>query len=374
MKKNTIGNTFVRLTAMCLAVVMTVMLAACSGSGNKAASGEGKYAGQTLHLYNAGEYINDKVIEGFEELTGARIILDVFESNEQMYIKVANGDAYDVLIPSDYMIERLMQEDLLQPLDQSRLTCKELLDPALLARMDFDPGQDYAIPYFWGTVGIVYDKTQVDEADLEKEGYGILNDQKYKGNLYVYDSERDMFMVALKYLGYSMNTTDEAELKEAYDFLMEVVTTMDTEIVTDEIIDNMAQGRKALGIMYSGEAVYVMGENEDMGFFLPETGTNIFLDCMVIPKNAENVDLAYEFINYVSTYEPAMYNSDEIGYTSPNLQVMTELSGAGGTYEGVDAYIPRTDNANDEVFHYNEKARKIMAEYWAKVKIAASNG
>jgi len=374
MKRTTGKNIFMRVSAMVLIAVLVTALSACSGGGSSEASADAKYAGQTLHLYNAGEYINDNVIEGFEKQTGARIILDVFESNEQMYIKVANGDAYDVLIPSDYMIERLMQEGLLQPLDPSRITCKDQLDPALLARMDFDPNQEYAIPYFWGTVGIVYDKTQVDQADLENEGYGILNDKKYKGNLYAYDSERDMFMVALKYLGYSMNTTNEAELKEAYDFLMEVVTTMDTEIVTDEIIDNMAQGRKALGIMYSGEAVYVMGENEDMGFFMPETGTNIFLDCMVIPKNAENVDLAYEFINYVSGYEPAMYNSEEIGYTSPNRQVMEELSGPGGTYEGVDAYIPRTDNENDEVFHYNEKARKIMAEYWAKVKIAASNG
>jgi len=373
MKKNSMKNRIVRITAMCLAAALLTVLTACSGKGNETASGSKKYEGQTLHLYNAGEYIDDKVISAFEEQTGSRIILDIFESNEQMYIKVANGDAYDLLVPSDYMIERLIQEDLLQPLDQSKITCKELLDPALLARMDFDPDQKYAIPYFWGTVGLIYDKTQVDEQDLKNDGYGILNNQKYKGNLYLYDSERDMFMVALKHLGYSMNTTDEGELKEAYEFLMEVVGTMDTEIVTDEIIDNMANGRKALGIMYSGEAVYVMSENKDMGFFMPETGTNIWMDCMVMPKNAENPELAYEFINFVSTYEPAKNNSAEIGYTSPNRQVMEELSGPGGEYEGVDAYIPRTDNAGDEVFHYNEKARKIMAEYWAKIKIAASN-
>ena len=143
--------------------------------------------------------------------------------------------------------------------------------------------------------------------------------------------------------------------------------------MTDEIIDNMAQGRKALGIMYSGEAVYVMGENEDMGFYMPETGTNIWMDCMVIPKNAQNVDLAHAFINYVSEYEAANNNSIEFGYTSPNLEVMEELSGPGGDYEGLDAYIPRVDNENDEVFHYNEKARKIMSEFWSKVKITASN-
>lgn len=357
-----------KLICILLAAAFAAAFSGCLRTGSG-----GEYAGQTLHLYNAGEYIDETVIEDFEYLTGCRVVLDIFESNEQMYIKAANGDSYDIIIPSDYMIERLIKEELLQPLDHSKLTCLSELDPALLARMDFDPEQKYAVPYFWGTVGIVYDTTEVDEEDLLREGYGIFADPKYKGNIYVYDSERDMFMIALKHLGYSMNTENEAELKEAYEFLLDIVTNMEPEIVTDEIIDNMAQARKALGIMYSGDAVYAMGENEDVAFFMPEYGTNIWMDCMVIPKNAEHVDLAHEFINYVSGYEAANNNSIEIGYTSPNLEVMEELSGEGGDYEGVDAYIPRMDNGNDEVFHYSEKARKIMAELWAKVKIAASN-
>lgn len=357
-----------KITACVTALSLILCLTGCIRTG-----ANGPYAGQTLYLYNAGEYIDEQVIADFEYLTGCRVALDVFDSNEQMYVKVASGAAYDVLVPSDYMIERLMQEDMLQPLDHSKLTCMPALDPAVLARMDFDPEQQYAIPYFWGTVGIVYDTTRVDEEDLRTEGFGILNNPKYKGDLYLYDSERDMFMVALKYLGYSMNTDDGQELQEAYEFLTEIVKTMETEIVTDEIIDNMAFGRKAMGIMYSGDAVYAMSENEDMGFFMPETGTNIWMDCMVIPKNARNVDLAHEFINYVSEYEAANNNSIEFGYTSPNLEVMEELSGPGGDYEGLDAYIPRVDNENDEVFHYNEKARKIMSELWAKVKITASN-
>ena len=357
-----------KLISVLLLSALVVSLSGCIRTGSN-----GAYAGQTLHLYNAGEYIDETVIEDFEYLTGCHVVLDIFESNEQMYIKVANGDAYDILIPSDYMIERLMKEELLQPLQKERLTCIPKLDPALLARMDFDPDQSYAIPYFWGTVGIVYDTTAVDEDDLINEGYGIFADPKYKGDIYVYDSERDMFMIALKHLGYSMNTENEEELREAYEFLLNIVTTMEPEIVTDEIIDNMAQARKALGIMYSGDAVYAMGENEDVAFYMPDYGTNIWMDCMVIPKNAEHVDLAYEFINYMSDYEAANNNSIEIGYTSPNLEAKEELSGEGGDYEGVDAYIPRMDNENDEVFHYSEKARKVMAELWAKVKIAASN-
>lgn len=357
-----------KAATLCLVSALLVSLTSCIQTGSN-----GPYAGETLHIYNAGEYLDEQVIEDFEYLTGCRIIQDIFESNEQMYVKVASGDTYDLLVPSDYMIERLIKEDFLQPLDKSKIPNLSRLDPMLLERMDFDPQQTYAVPYFWGTVGITYDTTQVDEEDLIRDGYGIFSNQKYKGNMYLYDSEREMFMLALEHLGYSMNTDDEGQLQEAYNYLLEIVETMEPEIVTDEIIDNMAQGRKAFGMMYSGEAVYVMGENEDMGFFMPESGTNIWMDCMVIPKNAKNVDLAHEFINYMSDYEAANNNSIEIGYTSPNLEVMQELSGPGGDYEGVDAYIPRTDNENDEVFHYNEKTRKIMSELWAKVKVNASN-
>lgn len=340
-----------------------------TGCGSKS---EGKYAGQTLHVYNWGEYTGEDMISGFKERTGADVVMDEFDSNEQMYIKVANGDAYDILVPSDYMIERLLKEDLLQPLDKDKITCLDLLADGV-RNLPYDPNNDYSVPYFWGTVGIVYDKTKVDLADLEKEGFGIFADPKYKGDIYLYDSERDEFMMALKYLGYSMNTTDENELNEAYEFLLQCVNTMEPEIVTDEIIDNMAQGRKALGLIYSGDATYVMSENENMGYFMPESGTNLWSDSMVIPKNAENPELAYEFINYITEYDEALDKSLTVGYTSPNKEVMEELSGEGGEFEGIDAFIPRDDNDNDEVFEYNEDTRKIMSELWSKVKIAASN-
>ena len=213
----------------------------------------------------------------------------------------------------------------------------------------------------------------MSEEDLEKEGYNIFLDTKYKGDIYLYDSERDSFMMALKALGYSMNTTNEQELQEAYEWLVQAVETMEPEIVTDEIIDNMAQGRKALGLIYSGDAAYVMSENEDMGFYMPETGTNIWSDAMVIPKNAENPELAHAFIDYVCTYEASMDNSSYVGYTSPNKEVMDELSGEGGDYEGINAYIPRSGNDNDEVFKYDENIRAIIADLWSRVKVVASN-
>ena len=330
------------------------------------------YAGQTLHVYNWGEYTGENIIRDFEEKTGAVVVMENFDSNEQMYIKVANGESYDILVPSDYMIQRLIDEKLLQKLDYSRLYGLENLNDAVMG-LPYDPENDYSIPYFWGTVGIVYDKTKVDEADLEKEGFAIFLDEKYKGDIYLYDSERDSFMMALKSLGYSMNTESEEELQEAYEWLLQCVQTMKPEIVTDEIIDNMAQGRKALGLIYSGDATYVMSENEDMGFYLPEEGTNLWSDAMVIPANAKNPELAHEFINHVCSYEGAYDNSSYVGYTSANQEVMEELSGEGGDYEGINAYIPRTDNPNDEVFVYNEDTRKIISNLWSKVKIAASN-
>lgn len=330
------------------------------------------YAGQTLHVYNWGEYTGENILREFEEKTGAKVVMENFDSNEQMYIKVANGESYDILVPSDYMIQRLIQEGYLQKLDHSKLDCLDKLCEDVVG-LPYDPGNEYSIPYFWGSVGIVYDKTKVDLEDLEREGFDIFKDQKYKGQIYLYDSERDSFMMALKALGYSMNTENEDELQAAYEWLVECVQTMEPEIVTDEIIDNMAQGRKALGLIYSGDATYVMSENEDMGYYLPESGTNLWSDAMVIPANAKNPDLAHEFINFASDYEGAYDNSSFVGYSSANQEVMDTLSGEGGDYEGINAYVPRSGNPNDEVFEYNENTRKLIANLWSKVKIAASN-
>ena len=303
---------------------------------------------------------------------GATVVQENFDSNEQMYIKVANGESYDILVPSDYMIQRLLEEDLLQKLDHSRLDCIDKISEDVKG-LPYDPDNEYSVPYFWGTVGIVYDKNKVDIEDLEKEGFNIFLDQKFKGDVYLYDSERDSFMMALKALGYSMNTTNEKEILEAYGWLTQCVETMETEIVMDEIIDNMAQGRKALGLIYSGDATYVMDENEDMGYYLPEEGTNLWSDAMVIPKNARNPELAHAFINFASDYEGAFDNSSYVGYTSANQEVMDDIFGEGGVYEGIDAYIPRTGYEKDEVFVYNEDTKKMLGDLWSRVKIAASN-
>ena len=362
------SRTIIGVMAFVLALISTIGFAIHGGLK----SSEKPYQGQTLRIYSPGEYIGENIIPDFEEMTGARVVLELFDSNEQMYIKVANGEAYDILIPSDYMIERLISEELIQKVDMSQIPNMDFINEDVKG-LPYDPKNEYSVPYFWGSVGIVYDTTKVREEDLEKEGYGIFLNEKYKGDIYLYDSERDSFMMALKALGYSMNTESEEELQAAYEWFEACVTTMEPEIVTDEIIDNMAQGRKALGIVYSGDAAYIMSENETMGYYEPMEGTNVWCDAMVVPTNAENVELAYEFMNYLCNYDAAYDNSDFVGYTSPNEEVMDELYGEGGTYEGINAYIPRSGYEMDESFVYNERTRKIISNLWSKVKIVASN-
>ena len=363
--------------AMALCVAMTGILVGCGATGEEESSVDMSEAGgkNTIVVLNYGEYIDTSVLKQFQKETGIKVLYEEATTPEEMYSKYkASTIPYDLICSSDYMVERLIEEGETEEIDFSQMQYIDNIgDLYWEMSKSYDPELKYSIPYFWGTVGIVYDKTKVEIRDLEAEGFGIFLDEKYKGDVYLYDSERDAFMMALKDLGYSMNTTSEKEIQEAYDWLVQCVETMDAEIVTDEIIDNMAQGRKALGLIYSGDATYVMEENENMGYYMPDTGTNLWSDAMVIPKNAKNPELAHAFINYASDYDGAYDNSSYVGYTSANQEVMDDIYGEGGDYEGIEAYIPRIDNPNDEVFVYNEDTKKIMGDLWSRVKIAASN-
>jgi len=320
-----------------------------------------------LKLYNWGEYMGEYLIEDFEDQFDAMVIVEYFDSNEMMYTKVQAGDKYDVLVPSDYMIQRLMNEDFLQELDLKKIpNVANLADG--VKNLDYDPDNTYSVPYFWGTVGIVYNKNVVSEEELNEKGWEILRDTKYAGDVYIYDSERDAFMTALKALGYSMNTESEEEINEAYQWLVELKNTMDPAYVTDEVIDNMINGLKDLAVVYSGDAAYILSENEEMGFFMPEEGTNLWSDAMVIPKNAENPELAHQFINYVLSYEPSYDNSEYVCYASSNKEVLEEMSSEHGYFYGNEAYLPRTGYENDEIFKDNETIRAKLSELWIKVK------
>ena len=351
-----------------LAVVGGTVGASLSQQHKSAAAVE-KYGSNVLKLYLPGEYLGENVISDFEKQYGVRVIVENFDSNEMMYTKLMAGDRYDVIIPSDYMIERLMNEDFLQPLDKSMIPNMENMSDAVLG-MSYDPDNTYSIPYFWGSVGLVYNHENVDPAVIESEGWEVLRNTDYAGHIYIYDSERDSFMMAFKALGYSMNTEDPNEINNAYEWLLQMNNTMSPVYVTDEVIDGMMNGYKDIAVVYSGDAAVVLDENEDMSFYMPSQGTNIWCDAMVIPQNAENPKLAHEFINYMLTYEAAFDNTETVGYTSPNAEVFEEMTSSEDLYADNAAYLPRSGYDKDEMFHDNQVLMRELSKLWIKVKAA----
>ena len=336
---------------------------------HKSAAAVEKYGSNVLKLYLPGEYLGENVISDFEKQYGVRVIVENFDSNEMMYTKLMAGDRYDVIIPSDYMIERLMNEDFLQPLDKSMIPNMENMSDAVLG-MSYDPDNTYSIPYFWGSVGLVYNHENVDPAVIESEGWEVLRNTDYAGHIYIYDSERDSFMMAFKALGYSMNTEDPNEINDAYEWLLQMNNTMSPVYVTDEVIDGMMNGYKDIAVVYSGDAAVVLDENEDMSFYMPSQGTNIWCDAMVIPANAENPKLAHEFINYMLTYEAAFDNTETVGYTSPTAEVFEEMTSSEDLYADNAAYLPRSGYDKDEMFHDNQTLMRELSKLWIKVKAA----
>ena len=361
--------------AVCMAVVVAITGVSIAmlrkGGGASPQDAIAKYGSDTLKLYIPGEYMSEELIPNFEKEYGVKVIVELFDSNEMMYTKLQAGDSYDVVVPSDYMIQRMLADDALQELDKDLIPNLDNLTPEV-KNLPYDPDNTYSVPYFWGSVGIIYNHNNVDPAEVEAQGFDILRNPKYKGHIYMYDSERDAFMVALKALGYSMNTSDADEIQAAYEWLLDMNNTMNPTYVTDEVIDGMANGNKDIAIVYSGDATYVQSENEDMSYWMPKEGTNLWYDAMVVPKNAQNPLLAQEFINYTLTYEAALGNSEYVGYSSPNEEVMLELSGEEGMYGAYEAYIPRSGYEKDEVFQDNPILKKKIAELWIKVK--ASKG
>lgn len=343
--------------------IVKVVLAGCLllSVGWSISTGVGK---KTLRVYNWGEYIDKSVISEFEKEYDCRIIYETFDSNEIMYTKYMSGNSYDIMVPSEYMIERMIKEDLLQPIDKSLIPNFENINKGILGQA-FDPSNNYWIPYFCGNVGILYDKTIVDEDDL-KEGWNVLRNPKYRGQIYMYDSERDSFMVALKALGYSMNTTVEKEINEAYRWLIDQRTEMDPVYVGDESIDTMISGVKAMAIMYSGDATTVMSENPNMGYYLPDEGTNVWFDGFVISKECKQIKLANQFINFMISNQNAYKNTVEVGYLTANVNAAKKA--ADDTYKGISAYEIRTAK-QDEVFSYQtNEVKEMYNSRWTKVK------
>ena len=341
-----------------IVLCLSALCMMCTGCG-----GEKK---ETIKIYNAGEYIDTSLIGKFEKENNCSVVYDTFDSNEQMYTKLNGGEQYDLLVPSDYMIERLIKEDYLQKIDWSKITIKDTLLKEVMGK-EYDPKNEYAVPYYWGTVGILYNKKKVDKKDLE-QGWEILNNKKYKEKLYMYSSERDSFMIALKALGYSMNTDSKKELDEAYEWLVKQNKEMKPVYVGDEVIDNMKSLNKDMAIVYSGDAALIISDekSKSLDFFVPKQGTNVWVDGMVTTKNCKNVDLAHKFMNFILKEDNALKNTEYIGYSSSVKSVYEKMQKT--TFKGIDAYVVDDSNEKNEVFRYQKpETKKYMSELWTKV-------
>mgnify|MGYP001622894149 FL=1 len=273
-------------------------------------------SGKQVIVYNWGDYLDPDVIDLFEEETGIHVVYEEYETNEIMYPKVQSGAiAYDVVCPSDYMVQRMIENDLLAEIDFDHVPNIKYIDDIYMdMSTQFDEGNKYSVPYLWGTVGILYNKTMVDEP---VDSWGILWDKKYKDSILMQDSVRDAFGVALKYLGYSLNSTDLDELEAAKKLLIEQKPLVQAYVV-DQVRDKMIGNEAALGVIYSGEALYCQEENPDLEYVIPKEGSNLWIDSWVIPKNARNKENAEAFINFLCRPDIAKMNFEYITYSIPN--------------------------------------------------------
>ncbi len=336
-----------------------------------------KFRGQniTINVYNWGEYIS--VDEGgeedfdtnreFEELTGIKVNYTNFASNEELYAKLKNGgSSYDIIIPSDYMIARMVNEDMLEELNFDNIpNYKLILDR--FRGMEYDPEEKYSVPYTWGMVGLIYNTTLVDEED-ELDSWSILWNEKYANNILMFSNSRDAFAIACKYLGYSMNTTDEQELKHAATALTDQKLLVQGYVM-DEIFDKMIGGEAAIAPYYAGDAITMIGDNPDLAYVVPKEGTNIFVDAMCIPKGAKNKEAAEMYINFMCETKTALKNIEYICYSTPHSEVEQYLDPE--LAENPICYPAEEVVNNTEVFIALPNATtKLMDELWTSILTA----
>ncbi len=326
-------------------------------------SGCGGEKQETLNVFNWGEYIDEDLISKFEEETGIKVNYETFSTNEDMYVKVkSGGSSYDVLIPSDYMIEKMVKEDLLQELDFSKIPNIINISP-MFQDLVFDPDNKYSVPYFWGTVGILYNTEQVDDV---VDSWDILWNEKYANKILMMDSQRDSLAVALKKLGYSMNTRNEAELEEAKQELIKQKPLVLAYIV-DEIRDKMLSGEGAVAVAWSGDAMDVILSGETFNYVVPKEGSNFWIDAMVIPANAKNPDAAHKFINFMTDPENAAANSEYIGYSTPNEAALDLLPEE--MINSSVAYPSQEVIDNCEIFRDPGEFISVYNRIWTEVTI-----
>lgn len=351
----------IRYTALFSAGVLALILAGCGSSGSSSED-NGK-----VYVYNWGDYLDQDTITQFEDETGIEVVYDEYETNEIMYPKVDSGAAqYDVICPSDYMIQRMIQNNMLQELDFDQMpNAKENIGKEYYEQAEeFDPGNKYAVPYCFGTVGILYNTTMVDDT---VDSWSILWNDKYKDSILMQDSVRDAFMIPLKLNGNSMNSTDEEELAAARDMLIQQKDLVQAYVV-DEARDKMIADEAALAVIYSGEALYAKNENPNLEYVIPKEGTNVWIDAWVIPKNAPDVENAYKFIDFMCRGDIAEQNFEYLTYSTPNTAARELIPDESvRNSELVFPDLSKYDNL--ETYKYlGEDADKLYDEMWKQVK------
>ncbi len=328
-----------------------------------------------LFVYNWGEYIDDAVIEMFEEETGIHVTYDMFETNEEMYPVIEAGAVrYDVVCPSDYMIQKMMENGLLAEINFENIPNLANIDPLFMEHSrSFDPENQYSVPYTWGTVGILYNTRLVEELGLEPPArWSDLWNPAYEGEILMQDSVRDAFMVALKSLGYSMNTENPDELAQARDLLIAQKPLVQAYVI-DQVRDKMIGGEAAIGVVYSGEMLYIQDEVANLGldysleYIIPQEGTNLWFDSWVIPINARNKENAEKWIDFLCRPDIAKMNFDYITYSTPNSAAKAMLD---EEIQNNKAVFPDMDKlVNGEVFRYlGDEVDGIYNDMWKEVK------
>ena len=317
-------------------------------------------------VYNWGEYLDPEAIELFEKETGIDVVYEEYETNEIMYPKIlSHAISYDVVCPSDYMIQRMIENDLLAEINWDNVPNIKNIDPTYMEQSkSFDPENKYSVPYCFGTVGILYNKTMVDEPI---DSWNVLWDETYKDNILMQDSVRDAFAVALKRRGYSLNSTEVGELTQATNDLIEQKPLVQAYVI-DQVRDKMIGNEAAIGVIYSGEAIYTQRENHDLEYVIPKEGSNVWIDSWVIPKNAENKENAEAFINFLCRPDIALMNFEFITYSTPNLEGRKLIEDEDIRNSRI-AFPTADDLENCETFRFlGDDVDSYYNELWNKVK------
>ena len=337
-------------------LIISIVLINTTGCGNSTKT--------TLKVYNWGDYIDESVIDEFEEKFNINVIYDTFATNEEMYVKIKGGGSdYDVAFPSDYMIERMIKENLLEKIDFNNVPNYKYIDEKF-KNLAYDPNNEYSVPYMWGTVGILYNKTMVHEP---VDSWKILWDEKYKKQIFMLDSSRDCIGITLKMLGYSLNTRNINELEEAKEALIRQKPLV-LSYMGDDIKDSMIAGQAALAVVWSGDAVFMKRQNPDLEYVIPKEGSNLWVDAMVILKGSENKKEAEQFINFMCEPEIAFRNTDYIGYSTPHTEAKKMLDPA--ILNDKTAYPTDEDLENCEVFEALSDVIKEYDRIWTEIKAA----